>query len=398
MHPSDELRFTKSKKLEGRKIILGVTGSIAAVETVKLCRELIRHGADIYPVMSESAQEIVHPNALQFASGHEPIVKIDGRVEHVSLCGDVVGRADLLLIAPSTANTISKIACGIDDTSVTTFATTALGSNIPVMIVPAMHSSMYNHLIIKENIKKLENIGVEFIGPIFLEKKAKMLGIDEIVAHVTRKIGKQDFVKKKILIISGSTEEAIDDIRVIANRSSGRIGIELAKCAFERGANVHLWMGRSTENIPSFVPSKRFKCVEDLTKMVNKLDHDIVVVPAAISDYIIKKREGKISSKTLTLNLKKAPKIIELIRKRSNCYLVGFKAESNLSKNKLINKAYTRLKDVPMDLIVANDVKDVSTDKNHVYIIDRNKEIIEIDDSKLIIADKILDKIYREIR
>ncbi len=398
MHPSDELRFTKSRKLEGKKIVLGVTGSIAAVETVKLCRELIRHGADLYPVMSESAQEIIHSNALQFASGHDPVIKINGGVQHVSLCGNVADRADLLLIAPCTANTISKIACGIDDTSVTTFATTALGSNIPIMIAPAMHSSMYNHLIIKENIKKLENIGVEFIGPIFLEKKAKIADIEKITARVIRRIGKQDFANKKVLIISGSTEESIDDVRLITNRSSGRIGIELAKSAFERGADVQLWMGRSTENIPSYISSERFGCAGDLSKMVNKMDHDIVIVPAAISDYTIKKEEGKISSKNLVLNLKKAPKIIESIRKRSNCYLVGFKAESSLSKDKLIERAYSRLKDVPMDLIVANDVKDVSIDKNHVFIIDKNKEMIEVDDTKSIIAEKILDKISKEIR
>jgi phosphopantothenoylcysteine decarboxylase/phosphopantothenate--cysteine ligase len=266
------------------------------------------------------------------------------------------------------------------------------------MIAPAMHGSMYNHLIIKENIKKLEDIGVEFIGPIFLEKKAKMMDIEGITARVIRKIGKQDFANKKVLIISGSTEESIDDVRLITNRSSGRIGIELARSAFERGADVQLWMGRSTENIPSYISSERFGCAGDLSKMVNKTDHDIVIVPAAISDYTIEKRKGKISSETLTLNLKRAPKIIESIRKRSNCYLVGFKAESSLSKDKLIERAYTRLKAVPMDLIVANDVKDVSIDKNHVFIINKNKEIIEIDGAKSIIAEKIFDKISKEIR
>src|SRR4030042_1119662 len=123
MHPADHLRGTKSEKLKGRKIVLGVTGSIAAVECVKLCRELIRHGADVNVVMSKDAQGIVHPWALEFASGRPVTTGVDGRVQHVSQCGDVPDQADLLLIAPATANTISKMACGIEDTPVTTFAT-----------------------------------------------------------------------------------------------------------------------------------------------------------------------------------------------------------------------------------------------------------------------------------
>src|SRR4030065_2547534 len=122
MHPADHLRGTKSDKLIGRKIVLGVTGSIAAVETVKLCRELPRHGAEVHAVMSKDAQVIIHPWALEFATGRTVTTEIDGRVQHVAFCGDVPDKADLLLIAPATANTISKIACGIDDTPVTTFA------------------------------------------------------------------------------------------------------------------------------------------------------------------------------------------------------------------------------------------------------------------------------------
>ena len=129
------------KKLEGKKIVLGVTGSIAAVETVKLARELLRHGAEVYPVMSEAAAGIISPEALEFATGHRPVTKITGRVEHVALAG-IEKPMDILLIAPATANTISKIACGIDDTPVTTFATTAIGSEKKVLIVPAMHLSL----------------------------------------------------------------------------------------------------------------------------------------------------------------------------------------------------------------------------------------------------------------
>ena len=151
MHPSNEIRGVKSKMLSNKRIVLGVTGSIAAVETIKLSRELIRYGAEVYPVMSQSATKIVHPDSLWFATGNKPIVELSGAAEHVSFCGRVKNPVDLLLISPCTANTISKIAHGIDDTSVTTFATTAIGSGVPILIVPAMHLSMYDHKIIQEN-------------------------------------------------------------------------------------------------------------------------------------------------------------------------------------------------------------------------------------------------------
>ena len=127
--------------LAGKQIVIGVTGSIAAVETVKLVHALRRKGADVIPIMSAAAQGILHPDALTYASGHPAIIRLSGAVEHVTYCGDG-GSAALLLIAPCTANTIGKIACGIDDTPVTTFATTALGSGKPLVVVPAMHHSM----------------------------------------------------------------------------------------------------------------------------------------------------------------------------------------------------------------------------------------------------------------
>ncbi|MCJ7561668.1 MAG: DNA/pantothenate metabolism flavoprotein, partial [Thermoplasmata archaeon] len=160
MHPADHLRGTKSDKLKGRKIVLGLTGSIAAVESIRLCRELIRHGAEVHVVMSPDARTIVHPYALEFASGRPAITEIDGGVQHVALCGDVPDKAELLLIAPATANTISKIACGIDDTPVTTFAATALGTGIQVVVVPAMHGSMIKNKAVIENISKLKEMGV----------------------------------------------------------------------------------------------------------------------------------------------------------------------------------------------------------------------------------------------
>ncbi|MEA2055689.1 MAG: bifunctional phosphopantothenoylcysteine decarboxylase/phosphopantothenate--cysteine ligase CoaBC, partial [Candidatus Thermoplasmatota archaeon] len=236
MHPADELRGIKSSRLSNKKIVLGITGSIAAVECIKIVRELIRHGAEVIPVMTHAATKIIHPDALWFATGEKPIIQLTGKTEHVFYCGRVKDPVDLLLISPCTANTISKIAHGIDDTAVTTFATTAIGSGVPILIVPAMHISMYDHKIIQENIEKCKRVGIKFIEPKIIENKAKLAETDEIVDHVLKTMGNNDLSGKKILVIGGATAEAIDDVRVITNKSSGKTALLLAKNAFCRGA------------------------------------------------------------------------------------------------------------------------------------------------------------------
>ncbi|MDI6730857.1 MAG: flavoprotein [Candidatus Altarchaeum sp.] len=171
-------------------IIIGVCGSVAAVEDVKLIRKLKRHNFDVYVVMSENAKKIIGKDTLEWASEHNVTDKISGSVEHVYFCG-VQGIANLLLICPCTANTISKIACGIDDTSVTTFATTALGSKKKIIIVPAMHISMYQNPFVAENVEKLKRNGIRFIENVkFKENKIKFPDIDEIVRVVKEEISK----------------------------------------------------------------------------------------------------------------------------------------------------------------------------------------------------------------
>src|SRR5436309_157046 len=140
MHPAERLRGVKSIQLQGKTIVLGVTGSIAAVECVKLAHELIRHGAEVHAVFTRSATEIIHPNALQYATGNPVVTQITGSMDYLEMCGRD-GKADLLLIAPCTSNTISKIAQGIDDSTVTTYAANALGSGIPILVAPAAHES-----------------------------------------------------------------------------------------------------------------------------------------------------------------------------------------------------------------------------------------------------------------
>src|SRR2546425_2053837 len=284
MHPSRRIHAAKSEKLKGKQIVLGITGSIAGVETVKLSGDLNRHGAEVVPVLPKDATEIVHPNALHFATGREPITRIDGSVPYIELVG-TDGTADLLLIAPATSNTIAKVAMGIDDTVVTTFAQNALGAGIPILIAPAMHETMYNNPLIAGHIRTLEKLGVEFVTPKFEEEKAKLADLEEIVERVIRRIGTRELDGKRVVVITGSTMEPIDDVRVVTNRTSGETGVELARAAFEKGAAVELWLGRHHANVPLFLPTKTFETTEDLLRLAESLDADICVVPAAISDF-----------------------------------------------------------------------------------------------------------------
>jgi len=173
-HPSADIRGSLGGELAGKTIVLGVTGSVAAVRSSDLARLLIRHGADVRPVMTRAACELIHPNLLEWATGHKPVVELTGAIEHVDLVGNVPVRADLLLIAPATANTVGKMACGIDDSPVTTFFTTAFGEGVPTVLVPAMHQSMYHHPFVVENLAKLERAGVRVLLPRVEEGKAKI--------------------------------------------------------------------------------------------------------------------------------------------------------------------------------------------------------------------------------
>jgi len=396
MHPAEELRGIKSNKLSKKKIILGVTGSIAAVETVKLSRELIRHGADVIPVMTKASTKIIHPDALEFATGHKPIIELSGQVEHVFFCGLVKDPADLLLICPCTANTLSKIAHGIDDTAVTTFATTAIGSEIPIIIVPAMHLSMYKHKGVQANIEKCKEINIIFVDPTVFKTKAKMPSINEIVANVIRTTGKQDFAKKKILIIGGATAEPIDDIRILTNKSSGKTAISLANNAFHRGATVELWYGHAKETVPTYLPIKHFETVEYLLKLLksNKKTFDVIIVCAAIADYLPKKYKGKITSgkNKLTIECSPAPKIITKIREVApKSKIIAFKVEEN--KKHLKEKAIKLLTRDNLDVVVANTISACGTDENEILIIDKKGKSIAKKGRKEELSEYILDAI-----
>ncbi|TLZ44544.1 MAG: bifunctional phosphopantothenoylcysteine decarboxylase/phosphopantothenate--cysteine ligase CoaBC [Methanobacteriota archaeon] len=400
MHPADRLRGTKSLKLQGKTIVLGVTGSIAAVETVRLAHELIRHGADVHVVLTRSAATILHPNALQSATGHPVVTEITGAMEYLEMCGHD-GRANLLLIAPCTANTIGKIAQGIDDSTVTTYATNALGSGIPILAAPAAHESMMDNPAVAANVRRLKELGVELIEPKREEEKAKMADVDTIVARAIRRLGPKDLADLRVLVIAGATVEPIDEVRVVTNRSSGGTGIELARAAFEHGADVELWLGRHEAPVPTWIPLRPFETTADLEAMAEKVDADICLVPAAVSDFTpAKPQKGKIPTRDggLTLELQPTPKVLKLFRKGARKALIGFKAEAGVSEAELKARAMSLLKEADLDLVVANDVSKVKGGTTAITIFDQKGRAEAFEGSKALAAERVWRAILHGIR
>ena len=317
--------MTQVQTLAGKQIVVAVTGSIAAVEVIKLIHSLRRCGAVVQPVMSHAASCIIQPDALTYASGRETIKRLSGWVEHITYCGDG-GSADLLLIAPCTANTLSKIACGIDDTPVTSFATTALGSQKPVIVVPAMHHSMYRHPAVIENIAKLKTWGVEIVDPRIEEGKAKIADCEEIVLRCERAVLGTALSGKKVIITSGPCREPVDDIRVLTTRSSGQMGRALALQAFRLGADVtviHRDMFPCVNNV--FVETAdEMRCA--VHRCFSERGADIYISAAAISDFAPKKVEGKIpSGKPVNLLLEPLPKVLSEVIQHYNALIIAFK-------------------------------------------------------------------------
>ncbi|MGE5379345.1 MAG: bifunctional phosphopantothenoylcysteine decarboxylase/phosphopantothenate--cysteine ligase CoaBC [Candidatus Saccharibacteria bacterium] len=399
MHPSESIRGAKGRQLEGKRIVLGITGSIAAVESFELVRELIRYGTEVRVVMTPEAAKLMTPYTMEFASGHKVITELTGATEHIDLLGDYEGRADLLLVSPCTANTISKMALGIDDTPVTTMATVAIGGKVPVLVAPAMHLTMYNNPAVQRNVGSLKEMGVQFIGPVVVGKKARVATVGEIVSKIIAMLSRGDLKGRKVLIIGGSSEEPIDQVRVITNTGTGETAVQLATAAAERGADVELWTGRMQVPVPADLNRRSFRRVEELLAMAKEADHDIVIVPASLSDYAPVPEEGKIPSgrKSLDIELKALPKVLPVLRDRAKV-LVGFKAEVGISDAELARRARKRLKEYGLDLIVANDLSNVQPSTTVATLMPAKGKQIRFSGTKMELAGRILDEVVKVVR
>ncbi len=352
------------------KAVLCITGSLAAVESVKIARELKRRGFEVKTVASESAIEMVGKKALLFVSDFQE------RVNHVELAG-INGWCDVLIIAPATANTISKIACGIADTPVTLLTLTAIGSGKKVVIAPAMHAGMYDNPFFQENLKKLKQKGVYVIPPRIEENKAKLAKVEEICLYAEMALSSKEFEGKKVVVTSGPTYEFIDPIRFISNRSSGKMGLALALEFWKRKAKVTLITSQSPNlNLENFEVIKVVS-VKDMLKACLKevRNCDLFVSSAAPSDFLVEKADKKIKTcKEITIKLKAAPKIIHEVRKVYKGHIIGFKAETGVSEEELEKIAMDKAISDNLEMVVANDVlhRGMGTEDTRVVIVTKN--------------------------
>jgi phosphopantothenoylcysteine decarboxylase / phosphopantothenate---cysteine ligase len=402
VHPSKDILGTEGSELEGKKIVLCITGSIAAYRAIDLARLLMRHSADVHAVMTEStASMLLNPQIMKWATGNDVVTNLTGNLEHIILAD--YGMSDLIIVYPSTANTLGKVAAGIDDTPVTSILSVALGSKIPIIVAPAMHEAIYENIFVQQNISKLKEHMV-FIEPKMEGGKAKVADPEHILnATISVLFNKAPLSGKRVLVTAGSTIEYIDPIRVITNLSSGKMGIAIAQEAQRMGATVTLVYGHGILN-PATGKIVRVNTGEEMYKaVVSELSskrHDIVVMAAAVADFTpAKKSDKKINTKIgkMELSLVATRKIIDEVKNNSkDTVLVAFKADYGVSDSVLIEKAYRKLKECDADIIVANDLgrkgSEPGSDKNEVFIVDRNKNIVHLPPkSKAQVARRLLE-------
>jgi len=409
-HTSKLIKGSLSNLLEGKTIALGITGSVGAVECVALARTLMRHGAEVKTVMSRMAQTIIHPYLMEWATGNPVITELTGQIEHVTLAGKHKGHVDLFLIAPSTANTIGKIANGIDDTPVTTTASSAIGAGIPVIIVPAMHESMYDHPAVIENIEKLKGMGITIVSPRMEEAKAKIPEVAVIVDFVLKVLGPKDLEGKHFVVTAGPTRGWIDRVRFITNPSTGKMGIAVAEELIRRGATVSLVIGPTTEQSPALVEIHKVTTSQEMLDTVmselSARKTDGFVSAAAVLDYtppIMEDRKMASGAESLSIKLIPTKKIIEEARKAYNdLFIVGFKVESGVTDEELASRASAKIDAGICDIVVANDEKRkgvaFATDTNAVLIVGPKDYTKTVDlASKRVIAGHIVDEIVERL-
>jgi len=389
--------------MKGKKILLAVTGGIAAYKSAELIRLFIKNDAQVKVLMTKNAQEFITPLTLQTLSSH-PIYREtfslikDFDNAHIALAQE----ADILVIAPATANIIGKIAAGLADDLLTTVV---MATKAPVLICPSMNTNMYENVIVRENIQKLTSRGYHMIEADSGELACKSEGVgrlpelSDIVEEVKSILTEKDLVGETVLVTAGPTREPLDPVRFITNYSSGKMGYALASRARRRGASVILISGPTVLSVPRGVTYVPVSTAVEMRHAVmkNLKQSTIIIKSAAVADYRpsvcadakIKKKDGP-----WTLYLERNPDIIaEIGKKKKERILIGFAMESE----DLIKNAKAKMLAKNMDLIVANDVKQkdagFQSDTNIVKILDRDGGIEELPVmDKMDVADRILDR------
>ena len=394
--------------LTGRKIVLGVTGGIAAYKSAEIVSRLRHLGATVHVIMTQNATEFVTPLTFQTLSANQVVTDTFAapeywNVEHVALAK----LAEVFVIAPATANILAKMANGIADDML---STTVLATKAPVLAAPAMNTGMWTAEATKKNVETLKERGVRMIGPdsgILAcgdEGAGRMSEPETIVEEICRILTrKQDFARKKVLVTAGATRERLDPVRLITNDSSGKMGFAIAEAARDRGAEVTLIRGSVTAEIPTGVRVVPVESARDLFNAMMKEapEQDVIIQAAAVSDYRpaeqkdkkIKKEGGK----SLTLELTENPDVAKAVGeiKKPGQILVGFAAETdNVQKN-----AQSKLTKKNLDMIVANDVTKpgagFNVDTNIAALITADGIEEQPLQTKRQLAERILDKIMK---
>ncbi|RHO49139.1 bifunctional phosphopantothenoylcysteine decarboxylase/phosphopantothenate--cysteine ligase CoaBC [Clostridium sp. AM09-51] len=391
--------------LKGKTVLLGVSGGIAAYKMPNLARMLIKAGAEVHVIMTKNACEFITPFTFETLTKHKCIVdtfdkNFEYSVEHVSLAK----KADLLIIAPATANVIAKLACGIADDMLTT---TALACNCPKIIAPAMNTNMYSNPITFDNIQKLKHYGYEEIPP-----ESGMLANGDIgngrlpnesllFDYILKTIAlPHDMDGMRVLVTAGATCESIDPVRYITNHSTGKMGAALAKRAMLRGAKVTLIAGKTECELPNFVDVIKVKSAEDMYNAVRAYAYkqDIIIKAAAVADYtpkIVAEQKIKKNDGDMTIELVRTKDILKSLGefKREGQLICGFSMETE----NLIENSRKKLKKKNADMIVANSISDkgagFGVDTNIVTIITESDELSLGLLSKDAVADEILTKL-----
>ncbi|WP_291767316.1 bifunctional phosphopantothenoylcysteine decarboxylase/phosphopantothenate--cysteine ligase CoaBC [Caldivirga sp. UBA161] len=370
----EAIRGSLSKLLEGKRIMLVVTGGISIYRIPDVARGLIRHGAFVEVFMSRTASRLLNPLIMHWATGSKPLIELSGYAEHVRLCAN----SDAVVVAPATANLIGKVANGVSDSSVSLCLMVAMGAGKPILMVPAMNINMWMNPIVKSNVEKLRNLGVRFLEPIIEEGKAKIPHTDEIIESTIDLTSPRNMSGLRVLVTSGPTREYIDDVKYITTPSSGLTGYYIAREAAARGAEVYVVSGPVNIRYPSNVKLINVTSVMDMHNAVmellrSKQIHVAFFAAAPLDFYVKDKVRGKLSSdiENTTVTLIKAPKIVNDAKATSpGTIVVGYKAEVNVNEEDLLKRALNRMREGSWDMVIAHNVSELGfgtvTDAYHI--------------------------------
>lgn len=391
--------------LKGKTVVLGVTGGIAAYKIANLASMLVKLHCDVHVIMTENATHFINPITFETLTNHKCLIDTFDRnfqynVEHVALAK----RADVVMIAPATANIIGKMANGIADDMLTT---TVLACTCKKIISPAMNTQMYRNPIVQDNLKKLEHYGFEIIKPAtgFLACRdvgeGKLPEPELLLEYILKELAfEKDLSGKRVLVTAGPTVEAIDPVRFITNHSTGKMGYAIAKHCMLRGADVTLISGPTNLPVPSFVTVIPVVSAKEMFDAVTSLaeKQDIIIKSAAVADYrpaVIASEKVKKSENALSIELEKTEDILKYLgsHKRDGQFLCGFSMETE----HMLENSRAKLEKKNLDMIVANNLKQTGagfgTDTNIVTLITKDEEIQLPILSKDEVAKAIIDKI-----